>query len=69
MALLFKDDENRLECKKCGNRRIIKQDVFTYLVHKGGNLFEYLIETQIKCEKCNEVVKVITPERGDKILT
>lgn len=69
MALLFEEDNRRLQCS-CGNRRIYKNDVFTYVrsVKDPAVLEENLIETELRCCKCNGVVHIIKPGR-DKILS
>lgn len=60
MALLFEEDNRRLSCS-CGNRRINKVDVFTYLQSPNDKdaLEEYLIETELLCDRCKKVVKLI----------
>jgi len=69
MALLFEDDNRRLTCK-CGNKTMYKKEILTYIksAKDKDSLEEYLVNTELCCLACNNVVKSIKPG-SDKILT
>lgn len=69
MTMLFEEDKRRLGCV-CGNSRLYKRDVFTYLRSTSDKnaVEEHLLETEIRCERCNKVIHVIKP-RVNKVLS